>query len=67
MENKKSKLVEWIKNNGLNVEHFACLLRVDRSYVYKLAKGNNLPSQKIMDKIKKITKGDISEFSDLVG
>ncbi len=66
MENKKTKLVEWIKNNGLTVEYFACLLRVDRSYIYKIAKGNNLPSKKIMEKIKKITHGAISEFEDLV-
>ena len=66
MENKKTKLVEWIKNNGLSVEYFACLLRLDRSYIYKIAKGSNLPSKKIMEKIKKITHGAISEFEDLV-
>lgn len=57
MEKIKINLVEWIKSNGLTVEYFACLLRVDKSYIYKISRGEHVPSAKTMKKINKITAG----------
>ena len=67
MENKKNSLVEWIKENGLTVDYFACKLKVDKSYIYKLDKGEIFPSNRLMAKIKKATLGYMEHPEDIAG
>ena len=66
MENAKIGLMEWIKKRGMNVECFAMLAKIDKSYVYKFIRGDNIPSDRLMKKIKKITNGEIANPEDLI-
>ena len=67
MEHKKITLVEWIKNNGLNVDYFAMRLKIDKSYVYRISKGQFRPSVELMKKIKKATNGFYVNVEELCG
>lgn len=67
MENKKQNLVEWIVETGLTVEYFACKLKIDKSYVYKLAKGHFIPSDSLMKKITRATLGKFTNYKELIG
>ncbi len=66
MENAKVNLMEWIKKRGMNVECFAIMAKIDKSYVYKFIRGEKIPSDRLMKKIKKITMGEIQCPEDLV-
>ncbi len=66
METVKVNLMEWIKKRGMNVECFALLTKIDKSYVYKFIRGDKIPSDRLMKKIKKITMGEISKPEDLI-
>lgn len=67
MEHKKITLVEWIKNNGLNVDYFAMRLKIDKSYIYRISKGQFRPSEALMKKIKKATNGFYVSVDELIG
>ncbi len=58
-------LREWLFKQRLSITYFAYILKVDRTYVYRWMKGEKVPSQKIMDKIRKITLDQVSNFEDL--
>ena len=66
MNNTRINLMDWIKNKGISVECFAMMAKIDKSYVYKIIRGEQVPSDKLMKKIKKITMGDITKPEDLV-
>ena len=67
MEYKKISLVEWIKNNGLNVDYFSLRLKIDKSYIYRISKGQFRPSPELMRKIKKLTNGFYVNADELIG
>ncbi len=66
MNNTRINLMDWIKNKGINVECFAMMAKIDKSYVYQFMRGEKVPSDKLMKKIKKITMGEISKPEDLL-
>lgn len=66
MENKRSKLLEWIKKAGITVEYFAFKIKVDKSYIYKWAKGTHVPSERVLKRIKRATLGAITKVEDLL-
>jgi len=66
VEKVNSKLLEWIRTAGIPVEYFAFKIKVDKSYIYKWAKGTHAPSDKILKRIKKATLGAISKVEDLL-
>ena len=67
VEKPSSKLLKWIRNSGLTVEYFAFKIKIDKSYIYKWAKGLFIPSEKILKRIKRATLGAISKVEDLLG
>lgn len=66
VENQSLKLLEWIRKAGITVEYFAFKIKVDKSYIYKWAKGTHVPSVRVMKRIKRATLGAISKFVDLL-
>ena len=58
-------LREWLFKQRLSITYFAGLLKVDRSYVHQWMSGLNVPSEKIMMKIRKISMNRVSKTEDL--
>lgn len=52
-------MMEWLSQSGLSVKLFCLALEIDKSYLYKIMKGDCVPSKQLMTKIKKLTKGKI--------
>lgn len=65
VEEKEISLMEWIKSSGINVEYFSWKIKVDRSYIYKWARGTHIPSIEVMKRIKKVTLGRIHSVVQL--
>ena len=48
-------LREWLFAKRMSITFFSALMRVNRSSVYHWMKGQNVPSDKIMEKIREIS------------
>lgn len=58
-------LREWLFRQRLSITYFAGLIKVDRSYIYQWMQGKNIPSNQIMDRIRKISRNEVSTHEDL--
>lgn len=58
-------LREWLFSKRLSITYFAGLLKVDRCYVHRWIAGKQIPSEKIMKKIRELTLGQIRKFEEL--
>ena len=57
-------LRQWLKVVGINMTVFADMLNIHRSYLYVLTRGSEKPSQKLLDRLKKVTMGIVTSFSE---
>jgi transcriptional regulator with XRE-family HTH domain len=58
-------LREWLFKHQLKITYFAAVLKVDRTYVHKWMKGQRIPSEKIMKKIREMTIDQVGSLEDL--
>jgi len=59
-------LRQWLKEVGINMTVFATMMDIDRSYLYSLMSADKKPSKKVLDRLKKVTMGNVTTFSDQV-
>lgn len=59
------RLVEWLERTKIKTTAFACLLEIDRSYLHRILKGEKVPSDKIMERIREITLGNVQDKESL--
>jgi transcriptional regulator with XRE-family HTH domain len=62
----KFTLRDWLYQKRLSITFFAALLHVDRTYIHKLMKGQKIPSDKLMEKIREISLDEIYNKEDLI-
>ena len=58
-------LREWLFSKRMSITFFAAVMKVDRSYVHRWLKGNNVPSDYIMDRIREISLDKVYHKEDL--
>jgi transcriptional regulator with XRE-family HTH domain len=58
-------LREWLFGKRISITFFAALMKVDRSYVHRWLKGNAVPSDAIMEKIREISFDKVYNKEDL--
>ena len=56
----------WLRKHSLSITYFAAVLKVHRSYVHKWMKGQRVPSERIMKKIREISMDLVGSIDDLV-
>lgn len=55
----------WLRKHSLSITYFAAVLKVHRSYVHKWMKGQRVPSDRIMKKIRELSIDQVTEIDDL--
>lgn len=58
-------LRKWVKEREWSIKFFAALIKVDPSYIRRWFRGDCVPSEEIMDEIRSISMGRVSETKDL--
>ena len=59
------KLREWLFKTRISVKDFSKLLGINRSYMHTIMNGSQIPSQRILDRIKDVTIGQVSKIEEL--
>lgn len=58
-------LREWLFSKRMSITFFSAVMKVDRSYVHRWLKGNNVPSDYIMDRIREMSLDKVYHKEDL--
>lgn len=58
-------LREWLFKQRLSIKFFSALMKVDRSYVHRWMKGEKVPSDEVMKRIREISMDQVFEKEDL--
>ena len=56
-------LAEWLEANDENVPGFSRKIRVSKMTVYRYVNGESIPQRRIMQRILRATKGEVSPAS----
>lgn len=65
IKGRRLKLREWLYRARITVKEFSDMVEVNRSYIHLIMSGAKTPSQKLMDRIKEVTKGKVCRMKDL--
>jgi transcriptional regulator with XRE-family HTH domain len=63
---KNMTLREWLFKQKISISFFCALIKIDRSYLYRLMTGKKKPSDKLMAKIREISLDQVYEQKDLL-
>jgi transcriptional regulator with XRE-family HTH domain len=66
MLNHRISLKEWLFIHRITVKDFAQTLGITRIYLHQIIKGQFIPSDDLMERIKQNTEGWISTYDDLL-
>jgi len=58
-------LREWLFKQRLSITFFAALMKVDRTYVHRWFTGQKVPSEDVMERIREISMGQVTNKEDL--
>lgn len=64
--NNMANLREWLFKNRLSVTYLAKYLGINRSYVHMWMSGRKSPSDRLMTKIRELSKEEVSTQEDLI-
>ena len=59
------RMIDWMHERGLDIKDLSSVLKINRGYLFLIRRGLRRPSQKLLDKIIKLTNGMVSTFDDL--
>lgn len=65
IKGRQLKLREWLYRARITIKEFSELVDVSRNYLHMLLCGARSPSEKVMDRIKEVTKGKVCRMKDL--